>query len=946
MKKLFFIILGIVFCAFFIIGTSCSKSTEQARSFEIKYEKYVLDNGLEVVLHEDHSDPIVAVATVVHVGSQREKPGRTGFAHFFEHISFNDSENVPRGANRKLIPELGGLRNGGTWPDGTIYYEVVPKDAFEKILWIDSDRLGFIINTVTEEALEREKQVVKNEKRQNVDNRPYGHTDAIIRANLYPEGHPYHWSVIGSLPDLQAATLEDVREFYEEYYGANNCTLVIAGDIDIAETKTLVDRWFGEIRRSPEVEPLPPMPAVLSESRSLYHEDNFAKLPELRVVFPTVENYHPDSYALDVLAEVLTGSKKAPLYNIVVEEKKLAPRIMAYQSSNELAGEFIFMVRANAGVDLDDVYAAIEEGFARFEQTGVPDKELQRIKALAETQLYSGVSTVLNKAFQMSRYNEYAGDPGYISVEAERLQNVTREDVMAAYEKYIKGKSYVMTSFVPKGQKDLTVQDSEMAEVYVEPFSEGQEFEQVSQGAEAEYEKTVTQHDRSEPPLGEPPLLKVPSVWTGSLGNGMEVYGIENDEVPLVAFGITLKGGHWLDSMEKAGTANLLTDLLMEGTQNRTPAELEEAIGLLGANISLYASSEEIVISASTLARNFEATLDLVEEILLEPRWDVAEYERLKQELETGLKDRESNPNAIAGLVSNRLLYGDAHIFGIPVSGTVETAGRITLEDLKRYFSENFSPSIARFHIVGDVGKDRVMKALSDLESKWPSKEVSFPEYSVPTENKGGKVYFIDIPNAQQSIIFIGKLVLSAKDEDFNNLNYANLVIGGGSSGRLFQLLRIEKGYTYGAYSYIGSTLEIAPFQAYTSVRNNITLESLRLMRGLLEDYKSTFTEKEMEVTKNKVIKDNTRAFESLNAKLGMLFRMSKYDLPADFIDREQNELISMTLEDFHAIIDKYMNEDEMFYLVVGNGQTQLQRMADLGYGQPILLDIQGKELK
>lgn len=946
MKKRILFILGVIVCASGLILTSCSKGTEPARAFEIPYEKYVLDNGLEVVLHEDHSDPIVAVATVVHVGSQREKPGRTGFAHFFEHISFNDSENVPRGANRKLIPELGGLRNGGTWPDGTIYYEVVPKDAFEKILWIDSDRLGFIINTVTEEALEREKQVVKNEKRQNVDNRPYGHTDAIIRANLYPEGHPYHWSVIGSLPDLQAATLEDVREFYDQYYGANNCTLVIAGDIDIEETKSLVERWFGEIRRSPEVEPLPPMPAVLSESRSLSHEDNFAKLPELRVVFPTVENYHPDSYALDFLAEVLTGSKKAPLYNIVVEERKLAPRISGYQSSNELAGEFIFMVRANAGVDLDDVYAAIEEGLARFEQTGVPDNELQRIKALAETRLYSGVSTVLNKAFQMSRYNEYAGDPGYISVEAERVQNVTREDVMAVYEKYIKDKFYVMTSFVPKGQNDLAVQDSQIAEVYVEPFTEGQDYEEVSQGIEAEYEKTVTEHDRSEPPLGEPPLLKVPSVWSASLNNGMDVYGIENDEVPLVAFAITLKGGHWLDPMDKAGTANLLTDLLMQGTRNRTPAELEEAIGLLGADISLYASSEEIIVSASTLERNFEATLDLVEEILLEPRWDIAEYERLKRELETSLKDRESNPNAIASLAFYRLLYGDGHIFGIPATGTAETAGRITLEDLKRYYADNISPSVARFHVVGDVEKDRVMRALSDLDSKWESRDVSFPEYPVPLEKKGGTVYFIDIPSAQQSIIFIGKLALSAKDDDHNNLDYANIVMGGGSSGRLFQLLRIEKGYTYGAYSFIGSTLEIAPFQAYTSVRNNITLESLQLMRGLLENYKTTFTEREMEVTKNMVIKENTRAFESLNAKLGMLLRMSKYGLPADFIDREQNEMIAMTLEDFHAVIDKYMNEDEMFYLVVGDGKTQIQRIKDLGYGPPVLLDIHGEELK
>src|SRR5687767_3633357 len=295
--------------------------------FTLPYEKFTLQNGLEVILHEDHSDPIVAVATVMHVGSNREKPGKTGFAHFFEHMSFNDSENTPQGANRKLIPEWGGQRNGGTWSDGTIYYEVVPKDAFDKILWIDSDRLGFMINTVTKEALEAEKQVVKNEKRERVDNAPYGYTDEIIRTNLYPKEHPYNWTVIGSLPDLQAATLDDVKEFYNLYYGANNATLVIAGDINIAETKKKVERWFSEIRKGPEVSAMKPMPVKLDKTKSLSFEDNFAKLPELRMVFPTVENYHKDMYALDILGELLSGSRKSPLYKIIVEEKKLAPGV-------------------------------------------------------------------------------------------------------------------------------------------------------------------------------------------------------------------------------------------------------------------------------------------------------------------------------------------------------------------------------------------------------------------------------------------------------------------------------------------------------------------------------------------------------------------------------------------------------------------------------------------
>ncbi|MGB1308776.1 MAG: M16 family metallopeptidase [Oceanihabitans sp.] len=314
--------ISLIVCGFLFISCQTKNEAKPEKEFKIAYEKFTLDNGLEVILHEDHSDPIVAVATMMHVGSNREKPGKTGFAHFFEHMSFNDSENVPVGANRKMIPEWGGSRNGGTWSDGTVYYEVVPKDAFEKILWIDSDRFGYMINTVTESALEREKQVVKNEKRQRVDNAPYGYTDEIIRKNLYPEGHPYSWTVIGALPDLQAATITDVKEFYTTYYGAKNGSLVIAGDIDIAETKALVKKWFGEIPSGPDVEALKPMPVNLTETKSLYFEDNFAKLPELRMVIPTIEEYHKDVYALQVLGQLLSGSKNAPLYQVVVEEKK------------------------------------------------------------------------------------------------------------------------------------------------------------------------------------------------------------------------------------------------------------------------------------------------------------------------------------------------------------------------------------------------------------------------------------------------------------------------------------------------------------------------------------------------------------------------------------------------------------------------------------------------
>ncbi|MGY0392504.1 M16 family metallopeptidase [Bizionia sp. KMM 8389] len=917
-------------------------SESEKPEFAIDYEKFTLDNGLEVVLHKDTSDPIVAVATIMHVGSNREKPGKTGFAHFFEHMSFNDSENVPVGANRKMIPEWGGSRNGGTSNDYTVYYEVVPKDAFEKILWIDSDRFGYMINTVTKSALEREKQVVKNEKRQRVDNAPYGYTDEIIRSNLYPKGHPYNWTVIGSLPDLQAATIDDVKEFYTQYYGAKNATLVIAGDIDFNETKALVEKWFGEIPSGPDVEALNPQPVNLTETKSLYFEDNFAKLPELRMVYPTVENYNADTYALQILGQLLSGSKNAPLYQVVVEEQKLAPNISTYQSNSELAGEFVFRVRANADTDLDSVTVAISEGLKRFEENGVNERDLKRIKAEMETRLYKSVSTVLNKAFKLGQDNEFAGDPSYVTKTAEYTNAVSADDVMRVYNKYIKSQNYVMTSVVPKGLLEQAVANAKEATVWIEEVKQDVANEEVGQGEEADYEKTPSKFDRSEPGFGELPTFKMPSIWTDSLSNGLAVYGIENNETPLVEFDITIPGGKLLDPTDKTGTAYLLSDLMTEGTANKTPAELEEAIGLLGANISVYSANEDFHIVGSSLAKNFKETIALVKEILLEPRWDNAEFKRLKSSLETSLKDREANPNAIANLAYNKLLYGENHPFSTPGSGNLESVKNISISDLKAYY-ENLVPEHATFHFAGALSQEEALNTLEILND-WKGKAPVIPEFELPTENNKNIVYFIDVPNSKQSVLKIGKLAVSSTNSNANKLDFANEILGGGSSGRLFQTLRIEKGYTYGAYSGVGNSLEVSPFTVRSSVRANATLKSLNIIKDMLNSYADDFSDSDVELTKNKLLKANTRAFESLGAKLNILKNISKYGYSADYIEKKQSELIAMTLADYKQVINTYLDESEMIYVIVGDKATQWDAVKKLGK-EVVELDIYGNTL-
>ncbi|NNU16859.1 insulinase family protein [Parvularcula sp. ZS-1/3] len=920
---------------------AAEKAEAAEQGFEIPYEKFTLDNGLEVILHVDKSDPIVAFSTVVHVGSNREKRGRTGFAHFFEHMAFNDSENVPRGWNRKAIPEWGGQRNGGTWSDGTIYYEVVPTDAVDKILWIDSDRLGFMINTVTQAALEREKQVVKNEKRQRVDNAAYGFTTEVIKKALYPDDHPYSWTVIGQLEDLQNATLDDLKEFYDQYYGLANVTFAVAGDFDPAEMREKIEYWFGELRSGPDVEMLEPRPVTLEETKSLYWEDNFATLPELRLTFPTVASLNDDEIPLRVLGAVLGGSKGSPLYEVIVDEKKLAPGVSAYNNSQEIAGEFTIRVRANAGTDLDEVKVAIEEALARFEEEGVDPAELQRIKAEQETGLYASVSTVLGKANQLATNNEFAGDPGYTGVEAKKLETLTADDVMAAYNAHIKGKPMVITSFVPQGQAELAVEGATLAEVAVEEVRADVASEEVSQGEEAEYERTPSLVDRSEPAFGELPLFSMPEIYQASIG-GARLLGVESDETPVVTFDISIDHGGFFDPDGKRGAAGLMASLMNEGTASKTAAEFEQAAGLLGSSISIDAGSEDTVITVTTLARNFEKTIDLVRELIETPRFLDADFARVQQATLTGIKGRQASPGAIGSLAFQKLLYGEDHPAGPSISGTENSVSALTVADMREAHEALLSSSV-RFHVVGDVDASRAEEGLTELAELF-SGDADKPALPAPSpEEQDARVFFIDVPGSKQSVILAGKLIVPTFDPAHTKIDFTNEKLGGGISGDFAQVLRIEKGYTYGAYSGISNGTLPQRWQMGTSVRANATGPSLEIIREMIDQYGPTFDESDAEITRQKIVKDNTRAYESLGAKLGLLRSISRYGKPLDFLEQEQELLLSMEVADFQEVAAEHLQEDEMIYVIVGDGETQRQPVTDFAGGSIVELPASGE---
>ena len=889
------LILAVTTCGFFRQASADEK-------FQIKFEKYALPNGLEVVLHQDKSDPVVAIALQYHVGSSREVSGKTGFAHLFEHMMFQESENVPQDQFFRKIQNAGGTLNGSTSKDGTNYYQVVPKNAMEMVLWMESDRMGYLINTVTQAAFANQQNVVQNEKRQNYDNRPYGHASYVMDKSFYPEGHPYSWQVIGSMEDLFNATIDDVKAFHAQYYVPNNATLVIAGDFESPEVKKLVSRYFGEIPMGSPIPRREPVPVTIEKTKKLYHEDNFATTPQLTMAWPTVESYHPDSYALNFLGQILSSGKKAPMYKVLVRDKQLTSRVGVFNSTQELGGRFQISVNANSKVSLAEVEKAIFEAFELFEKEGITENDLERIKAGMETSFYNQLSSVYTLAIQLARYNEFAGDPGQAVKELAAIQAVTADDVMRVYNQYIRNKNYVATSFVPKGQVSLVAENSVRADVVEESITEALEVVHVEEEISEEVRKTPSLIDRSvEPPHGPDPMITLPKVWTSKLKNGIGVWGIKNSELPLVQYNLVIEGGHILDPIEKSGVASFLADMLTEGTKNRTPEELEEVIDLLGARISVNAGTESITISVNTLARNFEKTLAIVEEILLEPRWDEEQFNLIKMRTLNNLKRNQANPTWLAASAFRQLVYGDGHILATETSGSAETVENITMDDLKAYYSRNLSPKVTRMHIAGDIDSKRVNKATKNLVARWKPFDVQMPEIKPPIPPSTPKIYFVDVPGAKQSVIQVGKPAMPQSSPDYFAATVVNDKLGGSFNGFLNLILREEKGFTYGARSSFTGGRNFGEFTASSSVRSTATLESVEIFRDEIGKYVNGISEEDLQFVKNSRIKSNARAFETLGSLLGMLNSISAYNKPADFVKQEEKFIRALTVDE-HTI--------------------------------------------
>jgi zinc protease len=918
--------------------SSCTRKASDEK-LSIPYEKYTMPNGLQVVLHADHSDPVISYAIMYHVGSSREIPGRTGFAHLFEHLLFSGSENVPNGKFDRVIESMGGSNNGFTSKDVTTYFEIFPKNALEKVLWLESDRMGFFINSVTPRLLAIQQNVVQNEKRQGEDNSPYGFTDYVIGKNLYPSDHPYNWEVIGEMEDLKNASIGDVKTYYDKFYGPNNATLVLAGDFNPDSVKILLDKYFSEVKSHGDVPSRQPMIPSLDKTKKLYHEDNFANVPELTMVWPVPQSYSKEAYALDFLARILADGKKAPLYKVLVKEKKLTSSANAFNNSQELSGEFTISVRANEGKNLKEIEKAVNEAFARFEKDGITEKDVERVKASMEKGFYNGITSVYGKSIQLAFYNTFLNDPGFIEKDIQNIKAVTIDDIKAAYAKYIKGKPFVSTSFVPKGKPELTADNSVPAGVKEENISDATQVE-IAQNASDQVARTSSAIDRTvEPAATKDPVVNTPAVWKAQLENGINIMGIENKELPLVEIRLSIDGGVKQDRLELPGVAVMVASVLPQGTKNKTPEELEEEIQLLGSSINMYAGKEEFSVAASTLSRNFAKTVELMKEMLLQPRWDSAEFLIAQTRNRNRIIQAEAQPRSVAGLLFNKLLYGNNNIYGFNSLGTRESIDKIKIEDLKAWYENNFSPSVTTIQVAGNVSREAALEAFNALGKEWKAREVRIKCYPVPQNPLKSQIWFFDIPGSRQSVISIGYLALSRNSPDYPKADFANYRIGGAFTSILNQILREQKGFTYGASSYFQEMKEPAPFVASTSVRSDATLESVQIFLNEMRKYRGGISAEDLQFIKDCMIRADALRFETNGSLVGMLATIAKYNLPDDYVQKEEDVIKNMTVEEHRAITNRYMDPDKMYFVIVGDAATQLKPLEKAGLGKPVLVN-------
>jgi len=912
------------------------KVTKQPGQLGIPYEKYVLPNGLTLIVAEDHSDPLVHVDVTYHVGSAREQIGKSGFAHFFEHMMFQGSDHVGDQQHFKLVTAAGGTLNGSTNQDRTNYFETLPSNQLETGLWLEADRMGFLLDAVSQKKFEIQRSTVKNERGQNYDNRPYGLTSEYISKTMYPYGHPYSWLTIGYLEDLDRSNVQDLKNFFLRWYGPNNATLTVGGDVKPAEVVKLAEKYFGPIKRGPAVAKAKLPTPVLTADRYVSYQDNI-RFPMLQVVFPTVPHGNADELPLDALAEIMGGGNNSLLYKNLVKNQK-AVQAVAQQQNSELGGLFAFVALPFPGKGLDSLEYIVRKTMTEFEKRGVTDEDLQRFKAQTEAQRVSSLASVQGKVSQLAANQTYFNNPNYITVETKELNALTKADVQRAYDKYLKGKHAVILSVLPKTggataakPDNFTVDKS----AYKAPKDE---YSGLT------YMKATDKFDRSkQPAAGANPVIKVPALYREELANGLKIIGTRNTEIPAVTMLLTIKGGHRLEQANpaKAGVASLTALMLNEGSEKYTSEEFSAALDKLGSTIQVSAGDDRTTVYIQSLAKNLPATLALVDQRLLHPRFDQSDFDRLKKQTLELIANQNTQPVVIAEKTYNRLLYGQNDIMSVPNSGSATSAASLTLDDVKQFYQQNYAPNVSFLTVVGDVDQASLTPKLGFLKT-WAKKNVTLPTGMAATQPDKTRIYFVNKDGAAQSEIRVGYLALPYDATgEYYRAYLANYLLGGAFNSRINLNLRENKGYTYGAFSGYRGTSYVGPFTAQAGVRADATAPSVKEFMNEITNYSNGISDDELRFVQTSIGQSDALKYETGQQKAGFLSRIVEYNLPITFVDEQSQILKKLTKEDVQASAKKYLPADKMYVVVVGD-RKQLPAVQALGY-EVVELDMDGK---
>ncbi|MCY7375323.1 MAG: insulinase family protein [Pyrinomonadaceae bacterium] len=897
----------------------------------IKYTEMKLPNGLRVIMHQDKSTPIVAVNLWYHVGSKNEVVGRTGFAHLFEHMMFQGSKNYDADYFTPL-QEAGATINGSTNPDRTNYFEVVPSNFLELALFMEADRLGGLLEAMTQEKLDNQRDVVKNERRQRYDNQPYGTAFEKIFAQVFPKEHPYNWTTIGSLEDLSAASQDDVKAFFRQYYVPNNASLVIAGDFDEKQAKVWVEKYFGSIAKGADIKrPTPAMPKMSGETRKTY--EDAVQLSRLYMVWNAVPQYSADEAALDMLGSILSAGRGSRLQKNLVYDKQIAQDAGAFNYALEAAGMMIVQSSAKPGKTLDDIEKEINLEIERLKNEPPTAEEMTRALNSIESNSIFGLQNVLGKADTMNSYATYVGKPDYFQADLDRYRKVTAADVQRVAKTYLTKDRFVM-SFVPRGKTDATKMDAAVNRPTSAP-------------AKKDAKKDVSAQTANLPKPGADPKFSLPPIEKQKLSNGLEVWMVKQSELPIVSMNLVLKSGGTLDPSDKSGVAAMTASLLDDGTKTRTADEIANQLQAIGASVGAGSGWDSANVSMSSLTKNVDQALDIFADITLNPTFPDAELEKYRSRLLTSFVQRKALPNAISDLVYNKLLYGKNHPYSKQLSGDEVSVKGIKRDDLVGFYETNYRPNNAVLIVVGDVDGKTLMPKLEKSFGAWKKGDVKLNDVGeAPMLDKPG-IYIVDKPGAAQSVVAIGQVGVARSNPDFFPLQVMNSMLGGQFSSRINLNLREDKGYTYGARTGYAFRRGAGPFTASADVQTAVTKESvfefLKELRGIRGEI--PVTAKELDYNKQSLIRRYPQGFETVGQISGQLSSLIIYNLPDSYFSEFIPKVNAVTVEDVNRVANKYLTPDKMAILVVGDRKVIEPKLKELG--MPVMfLDSEGSPIE